>query len=101
MESNLENSTFFDKNDMDMGTGTKYIHDDLSFSMVVDNKSQSQQSFNTIQPRTRTRWVEDGSVGKCSCGTYFGFITSRRSHCRHCGGVFCNACVSQKIDIPR
>ena len=100
MESNLENSAFFIKNNDYVGNGTKNINEDLSFSMVVDNKTQSQQSFDTIQPRTRTRWVEDNSVSKCSCGTYFGFFAGK-SHCRLCGGVFCGKCVSQKIDIPK
>jgi len=100
MESNLENSTFFNKNDLVSSNGAKNIYNDLSFSMIVDNKSQSQQSFDTIQPRTRTRWVEDNSVGKCSCGTYFGFLTFR-SHCRMCGNIFCQTCINQKIDIPK
>lgn len=104
MESNLDNSAFFEKNDLITGLGTvantEGTQNDLSFSMVVDNRSQSQKSFSTIQPRTRTRWVENNSVGKCSCGTYFGFFTSRH-HCRNCGQIFCYACVSQKIEIPK
>lgn len=95
MEPTSDNSTFFNKKTSEYGT-----KHDLSFSMIVDDRSQSQTSFNKMQPRTRTRWVEDNSVSKCSCGAYFGFLVWK-SHCRMCGNLFCSACISQKTEIPK
>lgn len=100
MASQLEFSTVFGKNLESVGEEEK---GDLSFSMIVDNGSQKapqQTTFSTIQPRTRTRWVEDTSVSRCSCKAHFGMFT-RKSHCRYCGGVFCSNCTKKKIIIPQ
>jgi hypothetical protein len=45
-------------------------------------------------------WLPDEHSTTCmnpECGADFTF-TKRRTHCRHCGQIFCGKCTSQKID---
>ena len=47
-----------------------------------------------------SHWVPDEFVLNCqACSVAFG-LTTRRHHCRNCGEVFCNACVSQRAILP-
>lgn len=49
----------------------------------------------------RPTWVPDREAPSChQCAKGFTFIR-RRHHCRACGGVFCGACSSNRITIPR
>jgi hypothetical protein len=44
-------------------------------------------------------WLDDSCSPVCmnpECGKKFGLLT-RRSHCRHCGELFCKACSSKKV----
>lgn len=80
MESEFEFSTIFENKIKSVGEEEK---SDLSFSMIVDNGIQTHKKsspFQTVQPRTRTRWVEDNSVSRCSCGETFGMFF-RKGHC--------------------
>nr|AVV26984.1 GTP-binding protein Rheb isoform 1 [Peranema trichophorum] len=47
-------------------------------------------------------WKPDNSVKSCeSCTLPFSFMTRRRHHCRHCGGLFCDPCSNMRCSIPK
>lgn len=56
--------------------------------------------------RLPKRWVEDHEVLQCPlCATrfdssIFDLTTSRRTHCRYCGGVFCTNCCREELYMP-
>lgn len=46
------------------------------------------------------RWVPDEEVTHCdSCNSEFDWV-NRRHHCRHCGKVFCEQCVTHQDMLP-
>jgi E3 ubiquitin-protein ligase HERC2 len=46
-------------------------------------------------------WIPDDEAEVClQCEVEFSFFT-RRSHCRHCGRIFCRSCASRYVAIPR
>jgi len=68
------------------------------------------ESLHALRPPTavlpppsqiRPPWQPDHKASRCnSCNVAFN-ILKLRSHCRHCGKVFCRDCVSTKIPIPK
>ena len=45
------------------------------------------------------RWKHDSEKAACEgCGKEFTFVR-RKHHCRRCGGLFCDACSSKKLDL--
>ena len=47
-----------------------------------------------------TEWMRNDEATFCMrCSLQFGAVTRRRHHCRHCGGVFCDACSGQRIPL--
>lgn len=45
------------------------------------------------------RWKSDSEKAACEkCNKSFN-IVRRRHHCRRCGGLFCDACSSRKVDL--
>ena len=45
------------------------------------------------------RWKHDSEKAACEgCGKEFTFVR-RKHHCRRCGGLFCDACSSRKLDL--
>jgi hypothetical protein len=45
------------------------------------------------------RWKLDSEKAACeNCNLPFSFVR-RRHHCRRCGGLFCEACSSKKLDL--
>ena len=49
------------------------------------------------QPNTQVRWQHEEDVDECpSCHNGFG-SSSRKQHCKHCGRIFCNNCLSHKV----
>ena len=45
-------------------------------------------------------WVRDSAVDLCmGCGTRFALMVDRKSHCRACGGVFCQLCSRFEVDL--
>lgn len=45
-------------------------------------------------------WEDDSTVKNCkSCNKEFS-LTRRKHHCRHCGGIFCNACSDNSTSLP-
>eukprot|EP01059_Diplonema_ambulator_P031990 TRINITY_DN6062_c0_g2_i4.p1 TRINITY_DN6062_c0_g2~~TRINITY_DN6062_c0_g2_i4.p1 ORF type:complete len:609 (+),score=145.04 TRINITY_DN6062_c0_g2_i4:90-1916(+) len=46
-------------------------------------------------------WEDDAEAVFCKlCNVKFSF-TTRRHHCRACGGVFCTACTAHRIPLPK
>eukprot|EP01127_Copromyxa_protea_P015639 TRINITY_DN4532_c0_g1_i1.p1 TRINITY_DN4532_c0_g1~~TRINITY_DN4532_c0_g1_i1.p1 ORF type:complete len:523 (+),score=42.45 TRINITY_DN4532_c0_g1_i1:94-1662(+) len=44
-------------------------------------------------------WISDHSVDECrQCSIEFRML-KRKHHCRYCGGVFCNECAIEKMEI--
>jgi hypothetical protein len=41
-------------------------------------------------------WQDDEAVNACACGKKFTFA-ERKHHCRTCGQVYCDTCVSRKV----
>ena len=41
-------------------------------------------------------WQQDDDVDACTCGKKFTF-SERKHHCRTCGQVYCDTCVSRKV----
>ena len=47
-----------------------------------------------------TEWMRSTEATFCMrCALPFIAVTRRRHHCRHCGGVFCDNCSSQRIPL--
>ncbi len=45
------------------------------------------------------RWKHDSEKAACEgCGKEFTFVR-RKHHCRRCGGLFCDACSSKKLNL--
>ncbi|KAG5502172.1 hypothetical protein GH5_05124 [Leishmania sp. Ghana 2012 LV757] len=43
-------------------------------------------------------WRDDHSTAQCTeCAVAFSRFRCRRHHCRHCGGVFCDACTNKRL----
>uniref|UniRef100_A0A1B6DZM9 FYVE-type domain-containing protein n=2 Tax=Clastoptera arizonana TaxID=38151 RepID=A0A1B6DZM9_9HEMI len=62
--------------------------------------SQSlQQELERIRGAdTQVRWEHDEDVDECpGCRATFSTVTRRKQHCRHCGRVFCTACLSHVV----
>lgn len=54
-------------------------------------------SCSTVPP---AHWVPDMHSWTCSsCGDSFNAF-NRRHHCRCCGGIFCDACCSNRVPLP-
>mmetsp|Transcript_10319 Transcript_10319/g.13420 ORF Transcript_10319/g.13420 Transcript_10319/m.13420 type:complete len:146 (+) Transcript_10319:517-954(+) len=49
---------------------------------------------------TRSHWINDESVSRCSCGSQFSTF-NRKHHCRRCGGIFCGVCTSERTRVLR
>jgi hypothetical protein len=60
--------------------------------------SDSDAVASGTEPDLRV-WLDDSCAESCmnpSCGEKFGLL-KRRTHCRHCGEIFCSACTKSKI----
>ena len=63
----------------------------------------AKQVWDTEYLRRRTEkekdWKADATVTNCvKCTTKFGLFT-RKHHCRSCGGLFCDKCTSNRIEM--
>lgn len=55
----------------------------------------SLEKFRTAD--TEVRWKDDDDVANCpNCNILFT-VTVRKHHCRHCGGIFCEKCLSKTV----
>lgn len=63
-------------------------------------QSLSDEPFNKIQTRTRTKWVSNKDSPNCMrCKKPFGYL-NRYHHCRLCAIVVCDKCSGNRIFIP-
>ena len=57
----------------------------------------------SLQNSRQARWLEDHESETCmnpNCQMLFNMV-SRRHHCRRCGLLYCDACTSTRVLIPR
>lgn len=82
---------------------------DLSAQQLIDSlvrhglKRGEKGKQNTFGLAHAARWKLDSEVTHCeNCRVVFektmGFI-SNKHHCRRCGGIFCNSCTLNRIDL--
>ena len=46
---------------------------------------------------TQVRWQDDEDVDTCgNCSSQFT-VTRRKQHCRHCGSIYCEKCLSKVV----
>ncbi|CAD7090186.1 unnamed protein product [Hermetia illucens] len=81
----------------------KILQDELSTSEHVQKDfvklSQSLQiTLEKIrQADTQVRWQDDEDVEKCpNCSVLFT-VTCRKQHCRHCGTIYCDKCLTKTV----
>ncbi|XP_037944961.1 rab GTPase-binding effector protein 1 [Teleopsis dalmanni] len=81
----------------------KNLQDDLITSEQVQKDfvklSQTlQMSLEKLrQADTNVRWQDDEDIDNCpSCSTNFT-VTVRRIHCRHCGIIYCDKCLTKTV----
>ena len=69
----------------------------------IDYKLNGSRARANSHDFIRPRWVPDAEVMACSspeCRMEFDWY-NRRHHCRHCGQIFCNACTSHRLLLPK
>ncbi|XP_058979799.1 rab GTPase-binding effector protein 1-like [Musca domestica] len=87
----------------DAKTKIKNLQDDLATSEEVQKDfvqlSQTLQ-MNLEQLRhsdSEVRWQDDDDVSNCpACKSYFT-VTVRKIHCRHCGHIYCDKCITKTV----
>uniref|UniRef100_A0A034VH24 Rab GTPase-binding effector protein 1 n=1 Tax=Bactrocera dorsalis TaxID=27457 RepID=A0A034VH24_BACDO len=91
------------KMNADYKTKIKILQDDLATSEQVQKDfvklSQNlQMSLEKLRKSdTEVRWQEDEDVDNCpTCSTYFT-VTVRKIHCRHCGHIYCEKCLTKTV----
>lgn len=46
---------------------------------------------------TEVRWQDDDDVANCpACNNHFT-VTVRKLHCRHCGHIYCDKCLTKTV----
>jgi len=71
----------------------------LSCSPLHDDFLQSH--IKSIYPTFRQNWTKDNLMDKCILCSILFTSFLRKHHCRACGGIVCNKCSSNKIEIPK
>lgn len=50
---------------------------------------------------TQVRWQDEDDVDECrSCKSNFT-VTRRKNHCRHCGSIYCEKCLTKTVTAGR
>lgn len=88
----------------------KYRNKIQSLQIDLDNSEAVQRDFVKLsqslqiqlekirQAETEVRWQHEEDVDECSnCKQQFS-VTKRKHHCRHCGKIFCNDCISKTVN---
>ena len=88
----------------------KYRSKVQSLQIDLDNSEAVQRDFVKLsqslqiqlekirQAETEVRWQHEEDVDECSnCKQQFS-VTKRKHHCRHCGKIFCNDCISKTVN---
>jgi hypothetical protein len=66
----------------------------LKLRLCSEHEEQRDKWVDAIKYASRPRWIdnkEDGAAICLACEKKFG-MTTRKSHCRRCGGVMCKKC---------
>lgn len=51
-------------------------------------------------PPGGSQWAQDSEASACTaCVREFG-LARRKHHCRSCGGIFCDGCSDNKMQLP-
>jgi hypothetical protein len=86
----------------------KNINDESEYSLIDScNLSVSppqndflQSHIKSIYPTSRNTWTKDSLMSQCIiCSIQFTSF-NRKHHCRACGGIICNRCSTNRINIP-
>src|SRR5665647_2752974 len=66
------------------------------------NNDSFRSVLNRIYPKYMNKWVDETLVRSCQlCNSGFGWLITRKHHCRACGCVFCSDCCNKYIKIPQ
>lgn len=75
-------------------------NNDLSYSVFIEQKKDTNESRSFNLPRRLYKWVDDDTVSNChNCNSWFSLF-NRKHHCRFCGQIFCSECVKYSTCIP-
>ncbi|KAJ6636242.1 Early endosome antigen 1 [Pseudolycoriella hygida] len=93
----------FEKQNNDLKIKTTVLQTELGNSEAVQKDfvrlSQSlQMELEKIRAAdTAVRWQDDDDVENCpSCKSSFA-VTRRKQHCRHCGTIYCEKCLTKSV----
>lgn len=92
-----------EKSNHDYKSKIKILQEELATSEHVQKDfvklSQSLQiTLEKIrQADTQVRWQDDEDIEKCpNCNALFT-VTCRKQHCRHCGTIYCDKCLTKTV----
>ncbi|KFB42576.1 AGAP000407-PA-like protein [Anopheles sinensis] len=92
-----------DRQNGDLRTKMTVLQEDLANNEAVQKDfvklSQSlQMQLEKIRSAdTQVRWQDDDDVDQCpNCKKEFT-VTRRKQHCRHCGTIYCQPCLSKSV----
>ncbi|KAF6775352.1 hypothetical protein AHF37_05752 [Paragonimus kellicotti] len=73
------------------------IHEVECLNKAIFELGRENQSLQMLRERVSTRqWVRDDDASACvGCHREFS-ISTRKHHCRSCGGIFCGSCSSNR-----
>ncbi|XP_067941364.1 zinc finger FYVE domain-containing protein 21-like [Watersipora subatra] len=75
----------------------KELHRSKSGLRILARLDSQTSPFLLDEPH----WIPDNEVFRCQqCDKTFNF-TTRKHHCRRCGGIFCDTDVKHKLPLPR
>ncbi|XP_075167010.1 rab GTPase-binding effector protein rabaptin-5 [Haematobia irritans] len=81
----------------------KNLQDDLATSEQVQKdfvqlSQRLQMSMEQIRnAQSEVRWQDDDDISNCNaCNVHFT-VTVRKVHCRHCGHIYCDKCLSKTV----
>lgn len=93
----------FEKQNNDLRIKTSVLQTELGNSEAVQKDfvrlSQSlQMELEKIRAAdTAVRWQDDDDAENCpSCKSAFA-VTRRKYHCRHCGTIYCEKCLTKSV----
>ncbi|XP_055548501.1 rab GTPase-binding effector protein 1 isoform X2 [Wyeomyia smithii] len=92
-----------DKQNVDLRTKMSVLQEDLANNEAVQKDfvklSQSlQMQLEKIRSAdTQVRWQDEDDVDQCpNCRKEFT-VTRRKQHCRHCGTIYCQPCLTKTV----
>ncbi|XP_062539640.1 rab GTPase-binding effector protein 1 isoform X2 [Armigeres subalbatus] len=97
------NNEKLDKQNQDVRNKMSVLQEDLANNEAVQKDfvklSQSlQMQLEKIRSAdTQVRWQEEEDVDQCpNCRKEFT-VTRRKQHCRHCGTIYCQTCLTKTV----